>query len=203
MEVMSTMPNYEPIELSGYQQVSTGIAYYHQKQSGCLRISGRDRVDFLQRQTTNNLTRLLPDRSIVTVLTSPTARILDVLRLILDGDQIIALPLAGYSSNTASFLKNRIFFMDQVEVADVSADLCQFDLEGSGISGFINDLDLVHQPIAEDQVIDWELNGAKVKLVGQPGFAGLGLRLLAPESACGPLEAFLQSKRAAVLDKTT
>jgi folate-binding protein YgfZ len=197
------MPNYEPIELPGYQQAATGIAYYHQKQSGCLYISGRDRVDFLQRQSTNNLTRLLPGRSIVTVLTSPTARILDVLRLILDGDQLMALPLPGRSNNTASYLKNRIFFMDQVDVTDVSADLCQFDLEGPGISDLLTDLGLIHQPFAEDQVIDWELNGAKVKLVGQPGFAGLGLRLVAPEGACLSLEAFLQSKGAAALDEPT
>ncbi len=46
---------------------------------GYLRLSGDDRVAFLQRQTTNDLRLAQAGRAVLTVLTTPTARILDVL----------------------------------------------------------------------------------------------------------------------------
>jgi folate-binding protein YgfZ len=199
---MRKMPDNEHLDFSVYHQVLTGVAYYHQKQSGCLRISGRDRVDFLHRQTTNDLTRLKPDRSIVTVLISPTARLLDVIRLIVDGEHLIALTLPNRGNDTVSFLKNRIFFMDQVQVLDESTEVCQFDLEGPKIANFLQNLGLDRLPIL-DQVLDWELSGVKVKLVGQPGLAGLSLRIVAPEWTSGTLQDVLQSNGVAALDQPT
>ena len=64
-----------------YEAALFSSVYYFQPQAGFLRLSGADRIDFLQRQSTNDLRLLTADRYLVTVLTSPTARILDVLGL--------------------------------------------------------------------------------------------------------------------------
>ena len=41
-----------------YQAALNGVAYFPQPQAGCLRVTGEDRLDFLQRQTSNDLRRL-------------------------------------------------------------------------------------------------------------------------------------------------
>jgi folate-binding Fe-S cluster repair protein YgfZ len=78
----------------GYQKALTGLALFQQDKPGFLAISGVDRRDFLQCQTTNDINQLTPDRPLVTVLTPPSARILDVLTLIEEGEilRVITLP---------------------------------------------------------------------------------------------------------------
>jgi folate-binding protein YgfZ len=102
--------------------------FYHHPTPGLLRIAGEHRRDFLQRQTSNDLRPLAPGRAIQTVLTSPTARILDVLTLIEAGENLLAITLPGRAEATARFLKSRIFFMDRVTVADESAAWQQVDV---------------------------------------------------------------------------
>src|SRR3990170_5894991 len=94
--------------LAGYQAALGGAAFYTQPEIGLLRLSGPDRLDFLQRQTTNDLRALLSGRVIVTVLTSPVARILDVLTTFTDGEVFTALTLPASGPKTAQFLQSRI-----------------------------------------------------------------------------------------------
>ena len=56
---------------------------------------GEDRRDFIQRQTTNDIRQLTPDHPLQTVLTSATARIMDVWWLIEEPDGIGVITLAG------------------------------------------------------------------------------------------------------------
>ena len=78
---------------------------------GYLRLKGEDRIDFLQRQTTNDVEGLQADESRSTVLTNPSARIIDVLQIIHeDAETLAAVTLPGRSAETGLFLKRRIFF---------------------------------------------------------------------------------------------
>ncbi|NIP22509.1 MAG: hypothetical protein GWO38_01525, partial [Phycisphaerae bacterium] len=78
---------------------------------------------FLQRQTTNDLNKLLPDKYVQTVLTTAVGRIVDVLTVFKNDDyddclEIITLPDRGAS--TINFLQKKIFFTDRVRIRDVS-----------------------------------------------------------------------------------
>ena len=99
--------------LSGYDAVTQGVAFYELPGAGFLSISGDDRVRFLQRQTTNDIELLAPDRVIPTVLTSSTARILDVFYLVYEPKAIDVVPLPGHAQETAHYLKSRIFFKER------------------------------------------------------------------------------------------
>lgn len=126
-----------PLELSQtdlgvYQRVGDSPFCFAEPASGVLRLSGETRLDFLQRQSTNDLRLLSPSQALVTVLTSPAARILDVLLLIDQGDSILLLPLPGRLSATAQFLRSRIFFMDRVTVDVCSPDWACIEVGGRG-----------------------------------------------------------------------
>ena len=97
--------------LSPYKAARSSAAYYRMPAGGSLRISGEHRQDFLQRQTSNDVGMLEPGRAVLTALTSPVGRILDVLYLIAEPETIFALTLPGMAGETLRFLKSRIFFV--------------------------------------------------------------------------------------------
>lgn len=170
------------VEEGAYKAALTEAVYLHLADSGFLHVGGEDRRDWLQRQTTNDVSRLSPTRVVRTVLTSPTARILDVL-LLLDGDDHIGVaPLPGRHEATLRYLRGRIFFMDKVTVKDVSPTVQQWLVEGPQAAARLAQLGLPVPPEL-DSVATAELAGHTLRVVAQPGVAGLAYRLVVPEAA--------------------
>src|SRR5258705_9304979 len=101
----------ERTNLTGYDAGRKGAVYYRNSDAGCLRLEGPDRIDFLQRQSTNDIRLLTDSRAVRSVLTSPLARIIDVLWLISRNDGIDILTLPDKGASTAHFFKRHIFFM--------------------------------------------------------------------------------------------
>lgn len=103
-----------------YHKALSSAWLYVEPEAGYVRLGGDTRMDFLQKQSTNNMELLGPARGLTTVLTSPTARILDVLTLFDEGDAIGVVPLPGRAGATVKFLRSRVFFMDRVQIDDQS-----------------------------------------------------------------------------------
>ena len=139
-------------EWKGYWQAWQSAAYYQIPRAGSLVVAGKDREAFIQRQTTNDIHQLSADRALFTVLTSPTARILDVLYLLSEQDHIRVLTLPGMGETTAGFLNRCIFFMDKVTVQDTSAELAQIYLVGPAISKILSSAFSISLPLI-DQVV--------------------------------------------------
>ena len=156
--------------LTGYDEAYSSAVMYRVPAAGYLRIAGADRADYIQRQTTNDVRTLDAGRALLTVLTSGTARIIDVWRLILepDGEAVGVITLPGRGAATARYLQSRIFFKDQVTLTDASAEFAQFEVSGPAageILGVWTDL---------DQVVDTSINGVDARVVGLwPGVGGL------------------------------
>jgi folate-binding protein YgfZ len=181
-------------------------AYYPVPEAAYLRITGPDQSAFLQRQTTNDIQLLQPGRSLLAVLTTPMARILDVFHLLLEPEGSIgAISLPGRVGMTTRYLKSRIFFMDKVSVEDASAELAQLDLEGPGAAGLLRGWDI--RPPAEGEIaaVEWmgaaDLAVGKLRIISQPGLAGPGFRLLVPAAGRESLEAQLRQAGAMWLNE--
>jgi folate-binding protein YgfZ len=160
-----------------YKAALSGAAYFPLSGAGSLRISGDDRQAFLQRQTTNDARLLSSGVALVAVLTSPTARILDVLTLFPEAGSIVALTLPGRGGETFNYLRSRIFFMDKVKIEDASAELLQLDLLGS-IPSFLTRLGFA-EPVEAGQVLTGEIGGTPVQAILT---AEMGCRLLIPST---------------------
>jgi tRNA-modifying protein YgfZ len=163
---------------------SPGPVYIEQPQRGVIVFSGKDRIDFLQRQTTNDLRQIGTDRILTTVLTSPTGRILDLLQVIEEEVEgvirVLAITLPGRSASTVAYFKSRIFFMDQVEVSDVSHNYAHFDLAGQGIEQILLRLGFPIVPEG-DQLASTHFQASKLKAFPQNPRLGIGYQLLAPQ----------------------
>ncbi len=170
------MTIHDLITLPGYDAAINQTAFYPQTAAGYVRISGADRQDFLQRQSTNDVRLLSPTRVVTTVLTTATARILDVLTLVEEPESIEAITLPGRAEATVRFLKGKIFFMDKVSVDDASSEMAQINLIGPEASQVLESIGLSRLPSGDELVVG-EISGNPAKVFSQHG---LGYRLLIP-----------------------
>ena len=68
--------------LQEYTALRDAAALQLRPDAGVLALTDADRADFLQRMTTNNVAALRPGQACVTVLTSPTAKIVQVFTVV-------------------------------------------------------------------------------------------------------------------------
>ena len=109
----------------------TGAAVRLAPSAGVLILRDADRVDFLQRMTTNNIKALRDGQACVTVLTSPTAKIIQVFTVLARTDELWLLPAPGETAALERHLRGQIFFMDKVKVANVSGDYTRLRVIGA------------------------------------------------------------------------
>lgn len=95
-----------------------------------LALADVDRVDFLQRMTTNDIKRLRPGESCVTVLTSPTAKIVHVFTVMADANVLWLLPAPGDGAALERHLRGQIFFMDKVRISRSDAPFSRLRVVG-------------------------------------------------------------------------
>ena len=173
----------------------TNTAFYEQEKPGYVRIAGDDRYAFLQRQTTNDINLLSPERSLVTVLTSPAGRILDVLWVIDENEAFGVLTLPGQGKQTFNFLSSRIFFMDKVSLVDASQEICQIDLLGPGASEFFCELGAIRSP-QDNEILTIKIAQVPVRILFQ---RNTGHHLLIPKESCHQVLNELENNGAAPL----
>lgn len=176
------------INLQHYADL-TRAAWLDRRAAGYLRLSGADRIDFLQRMTTNNMARLQPGEAAVTVLTSPTARIVSVFTVLCRADDLLLLP-AGTDmvAPLARHLRGQIFFMDKVTV-HTEEEFLRARVVGAEAA---SRLSAWHAPIAE------LANNTSVELAGghvlrQDDLDLPGFEILVPAPAWEELQAALTS----------
>ena len=178
-----------------YTDGQTNTAFYEQEKPGYFRIAGDDRHAFLQRQTTNDINLLSPERSLVTVLTSPAGRILDVLWVIDEDRAFSVLTLPRPGEQTFNFLSSRIFFMDKVSLVDASQEICQIDLLGPGASEFLHELGAIRNP-QDNETLTIMMAKAPVRVFFQ---RNTGHKLLIPKEICHQVLNELENNGAAPL----
>jgi tRNA-modifying protein YgfZ len=177
-----------------YRAAIEGVVFYPQPDAGYLRIAGEDRVNFIQRQTTNDIRLLQPPRALLSVLTSPVARILDVFYLLNDAGAVGAITLPGFAHKTFQFLKGRIFFMDRVTLEDLNPDISQWDLFGPRVHALLQQMGI--QAPELNSVSDVEITGKRVRILAVEECFGPGYRLLTGAPDRVPVEAALQQNGA-------
>ena len=96
---------------SAYRAAHAGAVWYRILNPGLLRLGGETRVDYLQRQTTNDLGLLSPTRAVPSMLTSANGRILEVFTLVQDIDSIEMLTQPGHGPGLADYFKKHISSM--------------------------------------------------------------------------------------------
>ena len=138
-----------------YQALASGVALQPRPHFGVLRLGGRDRADFLQRMTTNDIACLQPGQAALTILTSPVARIEAVFSVLCRQEDLLLLASEGQAGALRQRLQSQIFFMDKVTVSDESANLRRLRLLGPAAGEHLLAAGLP-QPPADDRFLEEE-----------------------------------------------
>jgi folate-binding protein YgfZ len=115
--------------LTGYHAARAGAALLDEGGHARLWLGGEDRIAFLQRLTTNEM-RLRPGQGTVTILTTPTARILAVLTVQVHATGLLLMAGPGQGPAIFNTLRSQIFFGDRVTLEGRGSALAQFGLYG-------------------------------------------------------------------------
>jgi folate-binding protein YgfZ len=154
----------------------SGAVVIRRNHEGRLRVTGRDRLDLLHRMSTNDVNALQPGAALETVLTTPIARIVDLLWVLNRGETGLCLTSPGRATAVRRWLAGYIFYNDQVKFEDVSGDLGQLGLFGPRAAEVADALLPGAGALPENRFLE---AGDSLVLRGRP-LAGGGFAVFAP-----------------------
>jgi len=117
----------------------TAVACADLSGHGWLRVTGRDRLDFLQRLSTNDFRKLVPGAGLPTVLATATGRMIALLIASATEDAVYLRTAPGRAGALAAHFNSLIFWNDELEVSDLSAETVQIGLFGPGAAKLLAD----------------------------------------------------------------
>ncbi len=107
------------------------LTVHHAIGVGCLKATGGDALDLLNRLSTNRVDHLRPGHWAPTVLTTDRGRIVDLLSVIHAGECVWLLTSPGQQQPVIQWL-DKYTIMEDLEVADLSPSTAVIALAGSG-----------------------------------------------------------------------
>ncbi len=113
-----------------YRAARTSVALMDRSQLGRIELTGADRVDLLQRISTNDINSVEVGGGLQTVLTTPEAKIIDLLTVYVKLDSLLCFTNPQNRAKVFSWFKRHIFFRDKVKPVDVSDQTVQLSLFG-------------------------------------------------------------------------
>jgi folate-binding protein YgfZ len=117
-------------QLAAYTAARQAAALADLGACGWLRVAGPDRLDFVQRLSTNDLRPLVRGQGLPTVLTNPLGRIIALLTVYAAVDVLYLRSAPGQAAALKRYLANMIFYNDHVQVEDAGPEVAQFALFG-------------------------------------------------------------------------
>ncbi len=100
--------------LAAYRKVLADHVILRRPAPDVIVMGGSTRLDFLQRMSTNDFAELPPGSHRATVLTTPLARIVDVLQVCAQDDHLLLLTSQGLGQAVLQWLRRYVFFQDDV-----------------------------------------------------------------------------------------
>ncbi len=118
------------IEPNVYQAAQETAVLVDRSNLGLLLISGETRLDLIHRMSTQAVNGLQPGEGIATILTTDIGRIIDRLLLYATSSTVYALTSENNSDTIARYLMRFVFFRDDFQLKDVSAETAVFAVYG-------------------------------------------------------------------------
>lgn len=108
----------------------SGVVLMDRSHEARVRLNGADRYALLQRISTNNVEKLTPGTGCATIFTSAIGRVLDRVEVLAEADSALLLGGPGRAEPLTAYLRQNIFFRDQVKPEDITDSTRAFALHG-------------------------------------------------------------------------
>lgn len=107
-----------------------------------LRLTGKDRLIFVDRMSTNLIKNMQPGEGRATIFTNANARILERAEVFARSDDLLLLGEPGHARLFSQYLARNIFFGDQCRIEDISTSTAQFGIYGPNAAATLRGLGL-------------------------------------------------------------
>ena len=119
---------------------------------GKISLNGAETIDFINRISTNDMTRLFMSTVCDTIFITPKGRIVDYCRIIKQEPEYIIISSYVDCVHLMEWL-NRFLVLEDIDIRDVSCDYVWMTLMGPGSREFLTLLK--GQPVAQDEELIW------------------------------------------------
>lgn len=176
---VETVAEYASGTAAEYQAAKEAAVLMDRSFVGRIELMGADRFEFLQRMSTNDMRHLKAGDGLQTVLTTPEAKIVDLLTIYVQPEALLCLTSPQNRMKVFNWFRRNIFFRDKVKPLDVSDSMAQLTLFGprsADVLRAITPNDLTPLPAFHSTVLS--IAGADVLAARVPHIAGGGYDLI-------------------------
>ena len=113
-----------------YAAAQTGSVMIDAAALGRLKFTGKTRLDFLHRLSTNDVAKLQTGQGTATVFLTPIARMIDRTLLYARPDDVLMITSRGNQTRVLAWLRKYIFFNDDVQIKDVTDSIGMISVFG-------------------------------------------------------------------------
>lgn len=159
-----------------YAAAHEGAVIYDASGLGRLRLTGKTRVDLIDRMSTNEVLSLTSGQGAATVLTTPIARIIDRILVYVRDDDLLVLTSPGAHAAVGNYFRRNIFYNDDVQVHDAS-DVIQI-MSIYGVQANALAAKLAHQDVSELPLHHWRSIDSDVLIARIDPIAGDGYHVM-------------------------
>ncbi|MBA3471393.1 MAG: aminomethyl transferase family protein [Herpetosiphonaceae bacterium] len=155
------------MNIKAYDAAATGAVYLDRSTTGCVEVTGRDRLVLVNRLSTNALLNLAPGQGQITVLTTNIGRIIDLVTVLaIDDNRIWVITSANRGEEIAKYLDGNKFFNDEFTVRELTEMVSQMRLYGPQSTPLLAAATgLQLDDLAVWQHVTAEIDGCPVRLV--------------------------------------
>ena len=162
-----------------YDHAESGCVIINRSETGRIWAYGSNRLDVLQRLSTNDLDGMSLHESRPTVLTTAVGRIVDLLTVLNLQERVLLLTSPGQSKAVQQWMHRFIFFQDDIELKDATSDLTQFGLYGTTASTIVSQLPQVSSDLKPGYACALD---DTISILRGTAPTGFGYEILAPPS---------------------
>ncbi len=166
--------------VSEYRTALHAVALMDRSALGRIQLGEKDRFEFLQRMSTNDMRNLTPGDGLQTVLTTAEAKIVDLLTVYVRPDTLLCLTAPLNRTIVTAWFRRNIFFRDKVKLSDETDRTAQLTLFGPRCEDLLRTIDGRFAPLPSFHSCTIALAGVSVLAARVPSVAGGGYDLIAP-----------------------
>jgi aminomethyltransferase len=150
---------------------------------GRMELRGRDRIDIIQRISTNDLSNLPLNQGRPTIFTNPVGRILDRAIVYNQGETALLLAEPGRGAPLYQYLTRQIFFNDEAQIVDLTPATALFALHGPKGDSLLEAFTAEVSHLPEYTLRSLEIAGASVTAARRKSVSGGHWALVVPRDA--------------------
>lgn len=147
---------------------------------GRIRMTGKDRFEFLNRMSTNKMIEMQPDEGRATIFLNSTARVIDRIEVYNRPDHLFLITEPGQGAPMRDFLQRHIFFNDDVQLQEITAQTAQFALHGKNADAIAQELGIEAAQVADGFSVEATLAETSVVLARRKSVVDKHWAVVAP-----------------------